>query len=136
VIPDKWRDRRLGWVDLWMRATPDGNPYAHPVSGLKIIVDMNTLEVLEIEDHHDYGFPEVHGEYVPELAASRRGKTSRRCRSYSPRASRSGGRIPDPVAELGLPARVQLPRGPVIYQVGFDDAGTRREVAYRCRSPR
>ncbi len=34
VIPDKWRDRRLGWVDLWRRASKDGNPYAHPVSGL------------------------------------------------------------------------------------------------------
>ena len=67
VIPEQWRDRRLGWVDLWRKATPDGNPYAHPVSGLKIIVDMNTLEVLEIEDHHDYGFPDVDAEYVPEL---------------------------------------------------------------------
>lgn len=67
VIPEQWRDRRLGWVDLWMRAAPGGNPYAHPVSGLKIVVDMNTMEVLEIEDHHDYGFPEVDAEYVPEL---------------------------------------------------------------------
>jgi primary-amine oxidase len=30
----------------------EGNPYAHLISGLKIIVDVNTLEVLEIEDHH------------------------------------------------------------------------------------
>jgi primary-amine oxidase len=33
VMPEQWRDRRLGWCDIWMRATPAGNPYAHPVSG-------------------------------------------------------------------------------------------------------
>ena len=67
VMPEQWRDRRLGWCDLWMRETPEGNPYAHPISGLKLIVDMNTLELLEIEDHHDYGLPEVHAEYDPKL---------------------------------------------------------------------
>ena len=36
VMPEKYRDRRLGWCDLWVRETPDGNPYAHPVSGLKL----------------------------------------------------------------------------------------------------
>ena len=46
VMPEQWRDRRLGWCDVWLRAVPGGNPYAHPVSGLKIIVDLNTLEVL------------------------------------------------------------------------------------------
>ena len=67
MMPEQWRDRRLGWCDLWMRETPQGNPYAHPISGLKIIVDVNTLEVLEIEDHHDYGLPKVDGEYDPQV---------------------------------------------------------------------
>ena len=30
VMPDQWRDRRLGWCDLWMRETPEG--YAHLIS--------------------------------------------------------------------------------------------------------
>ena len=46
LMPPQYRDRRLGWCDVWYRATPDGNPYAHPVSGLKLVVDMNTLELL------------------------------------------------------------------------------------------
>ena len=50
LMPEKYRDRRLGWCDLWVRETPEGNPYAHPISGLKVVVDMNTLELLEIED--------------------------------------------------------------------------------------
>ena len=32
VMPQQWRDRRLGWCDLWVRDTPDGNPYAHAVT--------------------------------------------------------------------------------------------------------
>src|SRR6476659_1902688 len=55
MMPEKYADRRLGWCDIWRRETPDGNPYGHPVSGLKVIVDVNTLELLEIEDQHDYG---------------------------------------------------------------------------------
>ena len=67
VMPEQWRDRRLGWVDIWARATPHGNPYAHPVSGLKIIIDVNTMEVLDLDESHDRGLPEVDGEYTPEL---------------------------------------------------------------------
>jgi primary-amine oxidase len=132
VMPEQWRDRRLGWVDIWMRAMPGGNPYAHPVSGLKIIVDMNTLEVLEIEDDHDYGFPEVDGEYVPEL------------RGIEPRTDLTPLEVVQPEGvsfeidgsrirwqnwefRIGFNYR----EGPVIYQVSFDDAGTRRDVAYR-----
>ena len=132
VMPEQWRDRRLGWCDLWMRETPDGNPYAHPISGLKIIIDMNTLELLEIEDHYDYGLPEVDGEY------------DSRVRGTQPRTDLKPLEISQPEGvsfavdgnelqwqnwsmRLGFNFR----EGPVIYQVGFDDQGTRRDVAYR-----
>ena len=67
LMPEKYRNRRLGWCDLWARETAGGNPYGHPVSGLKLIVDVNTLELLEIEQHHDYGQPVVDCEYVPAV---------------------------------------------------------------------
>jgi primary-amine oxidase len=132
VMPDQWRDRRLGWCDLWMRETPKGNPYAHLISGLKIIVDVNTLEVLEIEDHHDYGLPEVDGEYDPQV----RGMNERT--DLKPLEINQ----PDGVSftvdgyelrwqnwsmRLGFNYR----EGPVIYQVAFDDQGTKRDIAYR-----
>jgi primary-amine oxidase len=132
VMPEKWRDRRLGWCDLWMRATPEGNPYAHPISGLKIIVDVNTLEVLEIEDHHDYGLPEVSAEYDPAV------------NGIAPRTDLKPLEITQPEGvsftldgnelrwqnwsmRLGFNFR----EGPVIYQVAFDDEGEKRDVAYR-----
>ena len=65
MMPEQWRDRRLGWCDIWYRATPEGNPYAHPVSGLKVVVDVNSLELLALENDHDHGQPQVDAEYVP-----------------------------------------------------------------------
>lgn len=132
LMPERYRDRRLGWCDLWARATPEGNPYGHPVSGLKLVVDMNTLELLEIEQDHDHGHPEVDCEYVPSV------------RGIEPRTDLKPLHITQPdgpsftldgtelkwqdwTLRLGFNYR----EGPVLYQLAFDDEGTKREVAYR-----
>ncbi len=67
VMPQRWRDRRIGWVDVWRRGTPDGNPYAHPVSGLKFVVDMATYELLDVEDGPVVPDAATQGEYLPSL---------------------------------------------------------------------
>ena len=132
VMPEQWRDRRLGWCDLWMRATPEGNPYAHLISGLKIIVDMNTLEVLEIEDHHDYGLPKVDGEYDPRVRGTRERTDLKPLEISQPEGvsfTVDGNELrwQNWSMRLGFNYR----EGPVIYQVAFDDQGTRRDIAYR-----
>jgi primary-amine oxidase len=132
VMPEQWRSRRLGWCDLWMRETPEGNPYAHPISGLKIIVDVNSLEVLEIEDHHDYGLPEVAGEYDPRLRGTQQRADLKPLEISQPEGvsfSIDGNELrwQNWSMRLGFNFR----EGPVIYQVAFDDHGTRREIAYR-----
>jgi primary-amine oxidase len=66
LIPTAYTGRRIGWCDIWLRDSHDSNPYAHPVSGLKLVVDLNTMELLEVEDTPSAGFPEVQGEYVPQ----------------------------------------------------------------------
>lgn len=70
LIAEELKDRRVGWCDIWVRDAQTSNPYAHPVSGLKLIVDLNTMELLEVEDHGipdlPGGFAPVMGEYVPE----------------------------------------------------------------------
>ena len=43
--------RRLCWGTVWHRETEDDNGYARPVAGLIPIIDLETLEVLRIEDH-------------------------------------------------------------------------------------
>ncbi|MGB7450364.1 MAG: primary-amine oxidase [Ornithinimicrobium sp.] len=132
VMPSQWRDRRLGWVDIWLRATPRGNPYAHPVSGLKVIVDMNSLEVLQVEDHHDYGLPEVDGEYAPSVRGTQVRKDLKPLHITQPEGvsfSLDGSELrwQNWSMRLGFNYR----EGPVIYQVAFTDEGVQREVAYR-----
>jgi primary-amine oxidase len=78
LVPEQYADRRIGWCDVWVRATPGGNPYAHPVSGLKLVVDLNTMQLLEIDDAGDVGCPPVQGEYDPALVPGLRERTDRR----------------------------------------------------------
>jgi primary-amine oxidase len=132
LMPEKYRDRRLGWCDLWARETPNGNPYGHPVSGLKLLVDMNTLELLEIERHHDYGHPEVDCEYIPSVRGTEVRtdlKPLHITQPEGPSFTVEGTELKwqNWTMRLGFNYR----EGPVIYQVSFDDNGTKRDVAYR-----
>jgi primary-amine oxidase len=132
MMPEQWRDRRLGWCDLWMREKPEGNPYAHPISGLKIIVDMNTLDVLEIEDQFDYGLPEVDGEYDPRVRDTQERTDLKPLEITQPEGvsfTVDGNELrwQNWSMRLGFNYR----EGPVIYQVAYDDQGTRRDIAYR-----
>jgi primary-amine oxidase len=72
LVPERYRDRRVGWTDLWYRTGPGANPYAHPIGGLHFVVDMNSLELLDIEDAGAVEPPEPMGEYVPRLVPGQR----------------------------------------------------------------
>ena len=132
LMPEKYRDRRLGWCDLWVRATPEGNPYGHPVSGLKLVVDMNTHELLEIERNHDFGHPEVDCEYVPSVRGTKVRTDLKPLHITQPEGasfSLDGSELKwqNWTMRLGFNFR----EGPVIYQLAFDDNGVKRDVAYR-----
>ena len=34
LIPERYRGRRVGWTDVWVRNSEKANPYANPISGL------------------------------------------------------------------------------------------------------
>lgn len=132
LMPEKYRDRRLGWCDLWVRATKEGNPYGHPVSGLKLVVDMNTHELLEIERNHDFGHPEVDCEYVPSVRGTKVRTDLKPLHITQPEGasfSLDGSELKwqNWTMRLGFNFR----EGPVIYQLAFDDNGVKRDVAYR-----
>ncbi len=78
VAPAEYRDRRIGWSDTWLKAAPGANPYAHPVSGLHCVVDVNSMELLRIEDNGGVEPPNVMGEYVPKHIPDRIRSASRR----------------------------------------------------------
>jgi primary-amine oxidase len=72
LVPEQYRDRRVGWTDLWYYNEPGSNPYANPIAGLHFVVDMNSLELLEIEDSGTVEPPNTMGEYVPHLVPGQR----------------------------------------------------------------
>ena len=78
LIPEKYAGLRIGWCELWLRAAPDANPYAHPVHGLTLVVDLNTMALLEIEDRPGAGFPPVQGEYAPRHVPGYTARTDRK----------------------------------------------------------
>ena len=139
VMPEQWRDRRLGWADVWARETPNGNPYAHPVTGVKLIVDMNTLELLEIDESGEVVPPApVMGEYEPDLVPAD-------LPGLAPREPLKALEITQPdgpsftVDDDGLltwqnwSVRIGFTyrEGLVLHQLAWDDGVERRDVAYR-----
>src|SRR5690606_1430063 len=49
------RDRRIGWSDSWVKAAPGANPYARLLSGLHCVIDLNSMELLRVEDEGPFG---------------------------------------------------------------------------------
>ena len=132
-VPDAHRGRRVGWCDVWLRDAPTSNPYAHQVAGLKLIVDLNTMELLEVQDTARPGFPPVQGEYDPAFVPDHRPRTGRRPLRITQ---------PDGVSftldgheltwqnwrlRLGFTHR----EGLVLHQVGWDDGEQVRPIAHR-----
>ena len=136
-VPERYAGRRIGWCDLWFRGSELGNPYAHHLTGLHPVVDLNTMELLEIEDNYQGGTdPEVMGEYLPDLLPMR-------LRSVAPLEVSQ----PDGVGftldgnllswqnwqlRLGFNHRESL----VLHQVAFQDGERLRRSRTGSRSPR
>ena len=132
LVPERYRGLRLGWSDVWSRGSELGNPYAHHVTGLHPVVDLNTMTMLELEDGLEEAAEEdVMGEYLPRLIPTP-------LRSVKPlEVSQPSGvdftlegrllRWQDWELRLGFNHR----EGLVLHQVGFRDGGRLRPVANR-----
>jgi primary-amine oxidase len=134
LVPPRYRGLRLGWSDVWCRASDEGNPYAHHLSGLHPIVDLNQMTLLEIEDNFDGGTvapPEVMGEYLPKLIPMPLREVAPLQISQPDGVSfRLDGRLlrwQNWQLRLGFTYR----EGLVLHEVGFTDAGRLRPVAHR-----
>jgi primary-amine oxidase len=132
LVPERYRGLRMGWCDVWYRDSEDSNPYAHHVTGLHPVVDLNRMTLLELEDSGDVSpGPKVRGEYLPKLIGAP-------LREVKPlQVSQPDGvgftleghllRWQDWELRLGFNHR----EGLVLHQVGFRDAGRLRPVAHR-----
>jgi primary-amine oxidase len=132
LVPGRYRGLRLGWSDVWCRGSQDGSPYAHHVTGLHPVVDLNRMTLLELEDSGEaLAGPDVRGEYLPKLI----GKPLREVKPLQVSQPDGVGfslegqllRWQDWQLRLGFNHR----EGLVLHQVGFRDAGRLRPVAHR-----
>ncbi|HEY7195775.1 MAG TPA: hypothetical protein VH306_01165, partial [Gaiellaceae bacterium] len=55
--------RRLAWTPCWYRENLEDNAYARPLEGLFAVVDLNSMEVVRVEDAGDAPVPPVSGGY-------------------------------------------------------------------------
>jgi primary-amine oxidase len=135
LVPADYAGRRIGWADVWYRASPEGNPYAHHVTGLHPVVDLNRMELLELEDGGPADgqdpLPATGGEYLPrllqlpprEVAPLLISQPDGPCYSIQ-------GRLlqwQNWQLRIGFNGR----EGLVLHTVGFEDSGRVRPVAHR-----
>jgi primary-amine oxidase len=134
LVPQRYQGRRIGWSDVWTRGSSDGNPYAHHITGLHPVVDLNRMELLELEDRRDAdagGLPEVMGEYVPGLIPMQLRQVSPLEVSQPQGTSFTlDGRLlrwQNWQLRIGFNNR----EGLVLHTVSFSDSGRSRPIAHR-----
>src|ERR1700691_6257548 len=132
LVPERYRGLRMGWCDVWVRDSEDSNPYAHHVTGLHPVVDLNRMTLLELEDSGEVSAgADVRGEYLPKLIGQplREVAPLEISQPDGPGFSLEGHllRWQDWELRLGFNHR----EGLVLHQVGFRDGGRLRPVAHR-----
>lgn len=133
LIPEEFHGRRIGWTDTWFRDSELGNPYAHPVNGLHVVLDMNTMEVLRIEDSAVVEPAEVMGEYVPSLVP---GLVQRAAAKPLEITQPEGSSVTVQGNEIhwqnwSMRVGFNYREGMILHQVGYADGDTIRPVAHR-----
>jgi primary-amine oxidase len=132
LVPERYRGLRLGWSDVWYRGSAEGNPYAHHVTGLHPVVDLNAMTLLELEDSEDAAEqPDVRGEYLPQLTGMPlREVTPLQITQPAGVGFTVDGRL---LSWQNWQLRVGFNHreGLVLHQVRFSDAGRLRPVAHR-----
>ncbi|WP_047866713.1 primary-amine oxidase [Rubrobacter aplysinae] len=136
LVPEQYRSRRVGWVDVWRREREASNPYAHLVGGLHFIMDLNGMELLEVEDEYRVGEPELMGEYVPGHVSRHLPGAERRELKPLEITQPEGVSFTLEGHELGwqgwsMRVGFNHREGLVLHTVGYEDGGRTRPVAHR-----
>jgi primary-amine oxidase len=133
LIPDPFRGRRVAWTDVWHRAAPAANPYANPVGGLHPIVDLNTMELLDLGDSGVVAAAPTMGEYVPRLVPGLSPRDDVRALHVHQPAGVSFALDGNEVRWQRWSMRIGFNHreGLVLHTVGYEDGGRTRPVAHR-----
>jgi primary-amine oxidase len=135
VTPEKYLGRRLGWSDTWVKKADGANPYAGPVNGFHCVIDVNSMELLEIEDTFTVDRPDIMGEYVPRHIPDRIKSTREPLKpldiiqSEGPSFTLEGNRLT--WQNWSLRVGFNYREGMTLHAITYDDNGRTRSVANR-----
>ena len=130
--PEEDPSRRLVRALTWVRiGLPNDNGYAHPVEGVRALVDLNAMRVVRIEDDGVIPLPPEPGNYTPSAVGKMREdlKPLEITQPDGPSFTVRGHEVTWQKWHLRLGF---TPReGLVLYTVGYEDQGRIRPILYR-----
>jgi primary-amine oxidase len=141
VVVDPWAIGNFGFADevgvrisralCYLRSVLDGNFYSRPIDGLVPVVNLNTMEVMRIEDMGVVPVPPEPSEYADRFIPDQRTDikplhiTQPQGASFEVQGHHIRWQKWD--FRIGFTPR----EGLVLYQVGYEDQGKLRPILYR-----
>ena len=123
--------RRLVLARCFVRSSPTDNGYARPIEGVTAVVDLNSMEVMRVDDYGLVPLPPEDGNYGAEFIGEFRGdlKPLEITQPEGPSFEVNGRGVTWQKWHLrvGFTPR----EGLVIHDVGYEDKGRVRPVLYR-----
>jgi primary-amine oxidase len=129
--PDGSRGRRLAWTPCWTKLAPGDNHYAYPLRGLYAIVDLRSLEVVEVEDHGVTPLPPTAGDYTADRLDGFRTdlKPLEILQPEGPSFEVDGWHVR--WQKWGFRIGFTQREGLVLHAIGYEDGGRIRPVCHR-----
>jgi primary-amine oxidase len=129
---DSDKGRRLARALCWVRSNPTDNLYAHPIDGLTVMVDLNSMEVVRVEDYAVVPVPPEMSNYTTEYVKDLR-TDIKPLEIVQPQGASFEVRDGHEIRWQKWRMRIGFtPReGLVIYTVGYEDQGVVRPILYR-----
>jgi len=125
------RSRRLARPLCFLRGDPTDNGYARPIEGIRPVVDLNTMQIIRIEEHGVWPLPPESGNYSASRVAEFRNdiKPLSIKQTDGPSYSLNGSQIAWQNWEfvIGFNAR----EGLTLHHLCYHDRGRKRPILYR-----
>jgi primary-amine oxidase len=127
--------KRISHTFAWLRSRPDSNYYAHPIEGVNAVVDVDTMQVLRVDDHYagrePLPVPMVTSEYDARFRETFQPapKPLDIVQSAGPTFTVEGRKI----SWMGFDVRVGFNsrEGLVLHKIGYTENGLRRPILAR-----
>jgi len=128
---DEDKTRRLARPLCFLRSDPGDNGYARPIEGIRPVVDLNTMEVIRVEEHGIWPLPPESGNYAADRVPQRReaAKPLSISQPDGPSFQLNGNQISWQgwKVVIGFNAR----EGLTLHHVRYEDQGRDRSILYR-----